>query len=216
MWKHQSSIARPACMEVAIITCSLFICVTQTLIRRSEAYTDLRSPAVETNQTNPKFYLQYAVVMMRCSLIIYQPFCHFLSPCYDCVPCSCVRPGIQWGLSVRGTFRVSQTVPVSIRSISLPGLSVWLPLGSPEACLKRTNHQLSIRTLLPFHLSGLSRLAPPHARPAPARRPRGLRTSQSAPHCAHIADTVAYKGPIPEPLLFQLPIPSPVSASIPL
>lgn len=75
--------------------------------------------------------------MMRCSLIIYQPFCHFLSPCYDCVPCSCVRPGIQCGLSVRGTFRVSQTVPVSIRSISLPGLSVWLPLGSPEACLKR-------------------------------------------------------------------------------
>lgn len=33
------------------------------------------------------------------------------SPCYYCVPCSCVRPGIQCGLSVRGTFRVSQTVP---------------------------------------------------------------------------------------------------------
>lgn len=42
MWKHQSSIARPACMEVAIITCSLFICVTQTLIRRSEANADLK------------------------------------------------------------------------------------------------------------------------------------------------------------------------------
>lgn len=33
------------------------------------------------------------------------------SPCYYCVLCSCVRPGIQCGLSVRGTFRVSQTVP---------------------------------------------------------------------------------------------------------
>lgn len=33
------------------------------------------------------------------------------SPCYYCVPCSCVRPGIQCGLSVRGTFRVSQTAP---------------------------------------------------------------------------------------------------------
>lgn len=99
--------------------------------------------------------------MMRCSLIIYQPFCHFLSPCYDCVPCSCVRPGIQCGLSVRGTFRVSQTVPVSIRSISLPGLSVWLPLGCPGACPQRVKHQLSIGTLPPFHPSGISKLTPP-------------------------------------------------------
>lgn len=147
---------------------------------------------------------------MRCSLILYQPFCHFLSPCYDCVPCSCVRPGIQCGLSVRGTFRVSQTVPVSIRSISLPGLSVWLPLGSPGACLQRVKHQLSIGTLPPFHPSGISQLTPPSR----VRQTHGFRTSQSAPHCAHIADTL--RGSILEPLPFSLPIPSPVAALLPL
>lgn len=147
--------------------------------------------------------------MIRCSLIIYQPFCHFLSPCYDCVPCSCVRPGIQCGLSVRGTFRVSQTVPVSIRSISLPGLSVWLPLGSPEACLQRAKHQLSIRT----HPSERVLAIEP---PAGVRQTHGLRTSQSALHCDHIADTVTLRGAILEPLPFLLPIPSPIAAFLPL
>lgn len=91
---------------------------------RSEAYTVHTSPASLTvgvktySQANPTFHLQYDVLMMRCSVIIYKSLCHFViylsfscSPCCYCVPCSCVRPGIQCGLSVRGTFRVSQTVP---------------------------------------------------------------------------------------------------------
>lgn len=63
---------------------------------------------------SPSLYLQYDVDdKVFCYYIpIILSLCYiYHSSCYYCVPCSCVRPGIQCGLIVRGTFRVSQTVP---------------------------------------------------------------------------------------------------------
>lgn len=111
-----------------------------------------------------------------------------------------MRPGIQCGLSVRGTFRVSQTVPVSIRSISLPGLLVWLPLGFPEACLKSTNPQFVIRKLSPFRLSRFSPFPPRHGAAAARLKdfPECTTLRSHRRHCR-------LQGSILEPLLFSAP-----------
>lgn len=101
-----------------------------------------------------------------------------------------------------------------MRSISLPGLVLWLPLGSPAACLEHTQ---------PVALNRRTKKHPPDSLSlafldsSHQAIPHGLRTSQSAPHCAHIADAVAYKGPSWSPALppFSFPIPSPTPADIP-
>lgn len=60
-------------------------------------------------------------------------------PCYDCAPCSCVRPGIQCGLSVRGTFRVSQPKPPKPSSSS----SSFSPLKKPRPAPCAPSHCLA-------------------------------------------------------------------------
>ena len=96
-----------------------------------------------------------------------------------------------------------------MQSISLPGLVLWLPLGSPAACLKHAQVPVARSQNVDIINSLHGIVVQPIT--------HGLRTSQSAPHCAHIADAVAYRGPSesPRPSLLLFPIPSLTPADIP-
>lgn len=66
-------------------------------------------------------------------------------PCHRCAPCSCVRPGTECGLSVRGTFRVSQNLLCPCHSLISHRLAwccgwIW---GLPQPC------SVSYRNTLP-------------------------------------------------------------------
>lgn len=143
--------------------------------------------------------------MTRFSLILYQPFCHFLSPCYDCVPCSCVRPGIQCGLSVRGTFRVSQNRP---RPPFAPSHCLASRCGCLWGFLKPASNlpisQFSIRKLF-FFFSVSSELVL-FPLPPPTRHGAAGARLTDFPECTTLRSHRRHRrfhGSILEPLLFS-------------